>query len=70
MRENGIDLHALKQEQNMDDVDDFDFICYIAYGKKPLTRRERAENVKKRDIFNKYGTQAKKYLKHYWKIHR
>lgn len=62
LRENGIDLHALKQEQNMDDVDDFDFICYIAYGKKPLTRRERAENVKKRDIFNKYGTQAKKVL--------
>lgn len=62
LRENGIDLHALKQEQNMDDVDDFDFICHIAYGKKPLTRRERAENVKKRDIFNKYGTQARKVL--------
>ena len=49
MRENGIDLQALKHDQGMDDVDDFDFICHIAYGKKPLTRKERAENVKKRD---------------------
>ena len=46
----------------MADVDDFDFICHIAYGKKPLTRRERAENVKKRDIFNKYGEDARKVL--------
>ena len=46
----------------MDEVDDFDFICHIAYGKKPLTRRERADNVKKRDIFNKYGAEARKVL--------
>ena len=46
----------------MADVDDFDFICHIAYGKKPLTRRERAENVKKRDIFSKYGPKAQKVL--------
>ena len=62
LRESGIDLQVLKQERNMDDVDDFDFICHIAYGKTPLTRRERAENVKKRDIFNKYGEQARKVL--------
>ena len=60
--ENGIDLQALKQDKDMEDVDDFDFICHIAYGKKPLTRRERAENVKKRDIFNKYGEKARKVL--------
>lgn len=35
---------------DMDDVDDFDFICHIAYGKKTLTRHERAEQVKKREI--------------------
>ncbi|MBP5546587.1 MAG: DEAD/DEAH box helicase family protein [Bacteroidales bacterium] len=58
----GIDLQALKEERNMADVDDFDFICYIAYGKKPLTRRERAENVRKRDIFHKYGPKAQKVL--------
>ena len=62
LRGNGINLHVLKQEKNMDDVDDFDFICHIAYGKKPLTRRERAENVKKRDVFNKYGAEARKVL--------
>ena len=62
LREQGIDLQALKQDRNMEDVDDFDFICHIAYGKKPLTRRERAENVKKRDVFNKYGEQARKVL--------
>ena len=62
LQENGIDLQALKHDRNMDDVDDFDFICYIAYGKKPLTRRERAENVRKRDIFNKYGAEARKVL--------
>ena len=62
LRESGIDLQALKHDRNMDDVDDFDFICHIAYGKKPLTRRERAENVKKRDIFNKYGAEARKVL--------
>jgi type I restriction enzyme R subunit len=62
MRENGIDLGMLKEEQGMTDVDDFDFICHIAYGRKPLTRRERAENVKKRDVFNKYGGRARKVL--------
>ena len=62
LRESGIDLQALKHDRNMDDVDDFDFICHIAYGKKPLTRKERAENVKKRDIFNKYGAEARKVL--------
>ena len=62
LRESGIDLQALKHDQQMDDVDDFDFICHIAYGKKPLTRRERAENVKKRDLFHKYGPQAQQVL--------
>jgi type I restriction enzyme R subunit len=62
LRESGIDLQSLKEDQNMADVDDFDFICHIAYGKKPLTRRERAENVKKRDVFHKYGPQAQKVL--------
>lgn len=60
--DSGIDLAALKREQKMDDVDDFDFICHIAYGKKTLTRRERVEQVKKRDIFSKYGEKARKVL--------
>jgi len=60
--EKGIDLEALKSEQGMDDVDDFDFICHIAYDQKPLTRRERANNVKKRNIFTKYGKDAQDVL--------
>lgn len=62
MRESGIDLQALKIERNMENVDDFDFICHIAYGKKPLTRKERVENVKKRDVFNRYEAEARKVL--------
>ena len=62
MRESGIDLQALKEDQGMTDVDDFDFIIHLAYGKKALTRRERAENVKKRDVFHKYGPEAQKVL--------
>ena len=42
LKEAGIDLAALKHDRNMDDVDDFDFICHIAYGKKTLTRTSRA----------------------------
>ena len=62
LKDSGIDLAALKHDQDMDDVDDFDFICHIAYGKKTLTRHERAEQVKKRDIFSKYGEQARLVL--------
>jgi type I restriction enzyme R subunit len=62
LEEVGIDLRALKAEQGMEEVDDFDFICYVAYGKKPLTRKERANNVKKRDFFSKYSGDAKAVL--------
>ena len=62
LKEAGIDLAVLKHDRNMDDVDDFDFICHITYGKKTLTRRERAEQVKKRDVFSKYGEQARLVL--------
>lgn len=60
--EHGIDLEALKADQNMTDVDDFDFICHVAFDKKPLTRRERAENVKKRDFLSKYSGAARDVL--------
>ena len=58
----GIDLKVLKADQGMKDVDDFDFICYVAYGKKPLTRKERANNVKKKDFFSKYSADAQAVL--------
>ncbi len=60
--EQGIDIQTLKRDQGMEDVDVYDFICHIAFGKKPLTRRERAENVRKRDVFNKYGEEARLIL--------
>jgi len=62
LREQGIDLETLKEDQGMSDVDDFDFICHVAFDKKPLTRKERAENVKKRDFLNKYSGAARKVL--------
>ncbi len=62
LREQGIDLETLKEDQGMSDVDDFDFICHVAFDKKPLTRKERAENVKKRDFLNKYSGVAREVL--------
>ena len=62
LREQGIDLEKMKAEQGMSDVDDFDFICHVAYDKKPLTRKERANNVKKRDFLSKYSGVAREVL--------
>ena len=62
LHDRGIDLELLKKDQNMTDVDDFDFICHVAFDKKPLTRRERANNVKKRDFFSKYSGVAREVL--------
>ena len=60
--ERGINLESMKADQNLSDVDDFDFICYVAFGKKPLTRQERANNVKKRDFLSKYSGVAREVL--------
>ena len=60
--ERGIDLELLKADQDMADVDDFDFICHVAFDKKPLTRKERANNVKKRDFLSKYSGVAREVL--------
>lgn len=62
LHEQGIDLELLKADQGMTDVDDFDFICHVAFDKKPLTRRERANNVKKRDFFSRYSGVAREVL--------
>lgn len=60
--ERGIDLEALKADQEMLDVDDYDFLCHVAFDKKPLTRRERANNVRKRDFFSRYNGIAREVL--------
>ena len=62
LRERGIDLELMKAEQGMGDVDDFDFICHVAFDKKPMTRRERADNVKKRDFLSRYSGAAREVL--------
>lgn len=61
-KEHGIDIQALKESQGMCDIDDFDFILHIAFDKKPLTRKERANDVKKRDFISKYNGLAKEVL--------
>ena len=62
LRDKGIDLEQMKADQDMTDVDDFDFICHVAYNQKPLTRRERANNVKKRDFLSRYSGIAREVL--------
>ena len=57
----GLLLDTIAEELGRD-LDPFDLICHVAFDAKPLTRRERAENVKKRDVFNKYGGQARAVL--------
>jgi len=57
----GLPLAPLAEEIGKD-LDPFDLICHIAFDQPPLTRRERAESVRKRDIFTKYGPQARAVL--------
>ena len=61
MASEGLPLTVIVQELGKD-LDPFDLVCHIAFDAKPLTRRERAENVKKRDMFTKYGDQARAVL--------
>jgi type I restriction enzyme, R subunit len=57
----GLPLDAISDELGKN-LDPFDLICHVAFDRKPLTRRERAENVQKRDVFTKYGPQARAVL--------
>ena len=61
LAENGIFIEALREEVGYD-IDAFDLICHIAFDQPPLTRQERADNVKKRNYFAKYGEQAREVL--------
>lgn len=61
LQEQGVILEALAEMVGRD-YDPFDLICHVAYDQPPLTRRERAENVRKRNYFGKYGEQARKVL--------
>lgn len=61
LREQGVLLEALREDAGKD-MDPFDLICHVVYDQPPLTRRERAEQVRKRDVFTKYGAQARAVL--------
>jgi type I restriction enzyme R subunit len=57
----GLPLDPIVEELGRD-LDPFDLICHVAFDAKPLTRSERAENVKKRDAFTRYGDKARAVL--------
>ena len=61
LEEQGVIFAALNEEIGSA-FDPFDLICHVAYEQKPLTRKERAEQVKKRDYFTKYGDLARKVI--------
>ncbi|QFY41718.1 DEAD/DEAH box helicase [Candidatus Methylospira mobilis] len=61
LAEEGLLLEPLLEEVGKD-LDPFDLICHIAFDQPPLTRKERANNVRKRDVFTQYGPQASAVL--------
>ncbi len=62
LKEQGVLLDALREDIGNPDIDDFDLICHIAFDKKPLTKAERANNVKKRGYLYKYSDMAQNVL--------
>jgi type I restriction enzyme, R subunit len=61
LEEEGLLLEPLAEEVGKD-LDPFDLICHVAFDQPPLTRRERVAHIRKRDIFTKYGAQARAVL--------
>jgi type I restriction enzyme R subunit len=63
LADHGVPLEVLQQAvPNGAEMDVFDLVAHVAFDQKPLTRRERANNAKKRDVFGKYGDQARAVL--------
>jgi len=61
LEDKGVLLEEL-QNQLWTDMDPFDLICHVAFDRPALTRKERANNVKKRDVFTKYGEKAREVI--------
>jgi len=61
LEENGVLIAELAEHVGKD-FDPFDLVCHVAFDQPPLTRRERADNVKKRNYFAKYGEQTRAVL--------
>jgi len=62
LQDDGVLLDAVREELDKRELDDFDLICHIAYDKAPLSKKERAENVKKRHYLYKYSDTAKQVI--------
>ncbi len=63
LAEHGLPLDILQQAvANGDELDAFDLVAHVAFDQTPLTRRERANQVKKRNVFGQYGDQARAVL--------
>lgn len=62
LQERGVLLEALREASGNKDIDDFDLICHIAYDQAPLTKAERANNVRKRGYLYKYSWLAQEVL--------
>ncbi|MBU1194004.1 MAG: DEAD/DEAH box helicase family protein [Proteobacteria bacterium] len=63
LKEQGVDLKVLRQAiPNSEQFGIFDLITHIAFDQKPLSRKERVNNVKKRNYFGKYSDQARQVL--------
>ena len=62
LQEHGVLLEALREVSGQTDIDDFDLICHIAYDKAPLTKIERANNVRKKGYLFRYSELAQKVL--------
>ncbi|HCX4620822.1 TPA: DEAD/DEAH box helicase family protein [Escherichia coli] len=61
LEQQGIIWEVLAEEVGKD-LDPFDMLCHVVYGQPPLTRKERAENVRKRNYFTKYSEAAQAVL--------
>jgi type I restriction enzyme R subunit len=61
LEERGVLLHALAEDVGRE-FDAFDLVCHVAFGQPPLTRKERAEQVRKRDYFARFGEEARAVL--------
>lgn len=62
LAEEGVFLEALRENEGLKDLDDFDLICHLAYDQPPLTKAERAKNVKKRSYIYQYQDVAREVL--------
>ncbi|NLD16671.1 MAG: restriction endonuclease subunit R, partial [Tissierellia bacterium] len=62
LQDDGVLLEAVREELGKSEIDDFDLICHIAYDKAPLSKKERAENVKKRHYLYKYSDLAQQVI--------